>query len=318
MKDFGIDKGLVQSREEKNRGNFWGFRKMFRYYLTKLNVPHFDNCCILATPEDTFPIRYNDGILEYFNGTTWSSFTVLGAGVTLLGIYPDEATLESAQPIGEAGEAYLVGSTPPLDLYVWNSVGGEWVNSGTLQGPQGLQGIQGPQGIQGIQGIQGATGATGATGSAGATGATGAQGIQGIQGNQGDPGVSFYTTDGTISGSNRTVNLDGFQLIFTNSGLFRILEGDITTGSTYDFNDGVDFLNYDATYSMNIRQNSTTGIRLSVTDVVAETILYAIDITPTGVAIVGVQEFTDNAAALLGGLTAGQIYRTGDNMKIVH
>jgi len=29
-------------------------------------------------------------------------------------------------------------------------------------------------------------------------------------------------------------------------------------------------------------------------------------------------EYADNAAALLGGLTAGQIYRTGDNLKIVH
>lgn len=28
--------------------------------------------------------------------------------------------------------------------------------------------------------------------------------------------------------------------------------------------------------------------------------------------------FTDNAAALLGGLIAGQIYRDGDNLKIVH
>jgi hypothetical protein len=31
-----------------------------------------------------------------------------------------------------------------------------------------------------------------------------------------------------------------------------------------------------------------------------------------------VQEFADNAAAILGGLTIGDVYRTGDNLKIVH
>lgn len=32
----------------------------------------------------------------------------------------------------------------------------------------------------------------------------------------------------------------------------------------------------------------------------------------------GVQEFADNAAAITGGLTVGQVYRTGDALKIVH
>lgn len=31
-----------------------------------------------------------------------------------------------------------------------------------------------------------------------------------------------------------------------------------------------------------------------------------------------VPEYTDNAAALLGGLTIGMLYRTGDTLKIVH
>ena len=29
-------------------------------------------------------------------------------------------------------------------------------------------------------------------------------------------------------------------------------------------------------------------------------------------------EYTDNAAALEGGLTVGQVYRTGDFLKVVH
>lgn len=36
------------------------------------------------------------------------------------------------------------------------------------------------------------------------------------------------------------------------------------------------------------------------------------------ITINGVQEFADNAAAITGGLTTGQVYRTGDILKIVH
>jgi hypothetical protein len=38
----------------------------------------------------------------------------------------------------------------------------------------------------------------------------------------------------------------------------------------------------------------------------------------TGIKLATVLEFADNAAALLGGLTAGNIYITGDVLKIVH
>jgi hypothetical protein len=37
-----------------------------------------------------------------------------------------------------------------------------------------------------------------------------------------------------------------------------------------------------------------------------------------GIVIASTPEYADNAAALLGGLTVGQIYRTGDVLKIVH
>lgn len=38
----------------------------------------------------------------------------------------------------------------------------------------------------------------------------------------------------------------------------------------------------------------------------------------TPILLGSVNEFADNAAALLGGLGAGMVYRTGDNLKIVH
>jgi len=40
--------------------------------------------------------------------------------------------------------------------------------------------------------------------------------------------------------------------------------------------------------------------------------------TSTGVKITGVSEYADNAAAIAGGLTTGDVYRTGDLLKIVH
>ena len=43
-----------------------------------------------------------------------------------------------------------------------------------------------------------------------------------------------------------------------------------------------------------------------------------IETTITGVKISGVSEYADNTAAISGGLTAGDVYRTGDLLKIVH
>jgi len=40
--------------------------------------------------------------------------------------------------------------------------------------------------------------------------------------------------------------------------------------------------------------------------------------TSTGVKITGVNQYADNAAALAGGLTVGDVYRTGDLLKIVN
>lgn len=79
MRDFGIDKGLVEFRDDSDRNQrgwkngFWSFRKMFRDYLTKLNVVFYDACCPASSDEGIYPVRYNSNLyrLEYFNGTTW-------------------------------------------------------------------------------------------------------------------------------------------------------------------------------------------------------------------------------------------------------
>jgi hypothetical protein len=46
--------------------------------------------------------------------------------------------------------------------------------------------------------------------------------------------------------------------------------------------------------------------------------LFQANFNAPAIVIADTPEYADNAAALLGGLIAGQIYRTGDNLKIVH
>jgi len=80
MRDKGLDKGLIREFDDSKRDRrgwskgFFGFRKMFRDYLTKLNVAFFDTCCPEASEEDAYPVRYNASLqaLEYFNGETWT------------------------------------------------------------------------------------------------------------------------------------------------------------------------------------------------------------------------------------------------------
>lgn len=87
------------------------------------------------------------------NGTDGKSFTILALYSTLL-------ELQTAHPIGEAGQSYAVGSVADNTIYIWDVEKGSWTNIGKMQGPQGPQGIQGPQGPQGEPGPQGPPGET--------------------------------------------------------------------------------------------------------------------------------------------------------------
>lgn len=127
----------------------------------------------------------------------------------------------------------------------------------------------------------------------------------------------IYAGDGSII-SPRTVDGDGFPLTFTDMGLFRIVQGDVTTGATYDFNTGVDFLVYDADNSSNLIMDSATGLEFQYTDLSGPSTLSSLKVDGVGVSFTGISEFADNAAAITGGLTAGYLYRTGDVLKIVH
>lgn len=68
MKDYGLNKGLVQqfdTSDRRTKGSFFGFRKMFWEYLNKLNVGFYDPCCPDAALK--IPVFYNPttGTLQY-------------------------------------------------------------------------------------------------------------------------------------------------------------------------------------------------------------------------------------------------------------
>jgi len=89
-RDKGLDKGLIRYFDDSHRNyrgqkeNFFGFRKMFTDYLTKLNVAFYDACCPALTEEGIFPLRFNSetDVVEYFNGTAWVEATIESVGGT--------------------------------------------------------------------------------------------------------------------------------------------------------------------------------------------------------------------------------------------
>lgn len=95
MRDKGLDKGLIRYFDDSlkaKRGqdkNFFGFRKMYRDYLTKLNVAFYDTCCADATPEGIVPLRYNNSTdtIQFFNPATetWQTAPLVTGTVDLNG-----------------------------------------------------------------------------------------------------------------------------------------------------------------------------------------------------------------------------------------
>mgnify|MGYP004523409607 CR=1 FL=1 len=84
-----------------------------------------------------------------------------GSSFAILGYFDTLDALKAAVPNPKAGDVYGVGTAPPYNIYIWDSVHGKWVGNGNLQGPQGKQGIQGPEGKRGPEGKQGPEGPVG-------------------------------------------------------------------------------------------------------------------------------------------------------------
>lgn len=64
------------------------------------------------------------------DGAAGKDFTVLGYFDTLDGLI-------SAVPAPEAGDAYGVGAEHPYDIYIWDAIGEQWLNNGSIQGAKG-------------------------------------------------------------------------------------------------------------------------------------------------------------------------------------
>lgn len=61
-------------------------------------------------------------------------------GSSIKGSYPTLADLQAAHPVGQVGDAYLVAG----DMYVWDADTQDWLNVGSLVGPEGPMGPSGP------------------------------------------------------------------------------------------------------------------------------------------------------------------------------
>lgn len=68
-----------------------------------------------------------------------------GSGINVLGFYNTFEELIAAHPVGQVGDAYIVGN----DLYVWNADTASWINTGIVAGPTGPTGVTGPTGPTG-------------------------------------------------------------------------------------------------------------------------------------------------------------------------
>lgn len=69
-----------------------------------------------------------------------------GEDFRVLGYYDTLALLQAAVPSPTAGDVYGVGTSAPYTIYIFDAVGGTWVDNGTIQGPQGEAGADGAPG----------------------------------------------------------------------------------------------------------------------------------------------------------------------------
>ena len=60
-----------------------------------------------------------------------------GSSFAILGYFDTLDALKAAVPNPKAGDVYGVGTAPPYNIYIWDSVHGKWVANGSLQGPVG-------------------------------------------------------------------------------------------------------------------------------------------------------------------------------------
>lgn len=135
--------------EEEPKEDYW------EVWIDPSGNPEVEAKNIYFTDNKTLQQKLDSGELNGKDGTS----------VTILGSYSTEEELKTAHPTGNLGDSYLIEG----DLYVWSLNNNDWVNVGTIQGPQGIQGIQGEPGPEGPQGERGEPGKDGKDGLTGDT-----------------------------------------------------------------------------------------------------------------------------------------------------
>lgn len=127
MLDKGICKGLVSQFDTVYNNGFYGFRKMFREYLTLLNVAYYDQCCLDGTTI-ALPLRWSvvDASIQYFDGTIWHT---AGGGSPI--------TLTTT---GTSGPATLISNVLNIPNYATGGSTNIYNTNGTLTGDRILDG----------------------------------------------------------------------------------------------------------------------------------------------------------------------------------
>lgn len=80
MRDKGLNKGLVQSFDTSSintQNVFFGFRKMFRDYLNKLNVGFYDSCCPQAAAKLAIYVDPISKEIRYIDPATGQPVTLV-------------------------------------------------------------------------------------------------------------------------------------------------------------------------------------------------------------------------------------------------
>lgn len=115
MKDLGIDKGSIRSFDtsKKEFKGYFGFRKMFWDYLTKLGVTFVDRCCPSAGQDGIYPVRWNANLqrLEFFDGTSWSDISQISETTTTTAAPTTTTTTAPATTTTTTSEATTTTTT---------------------------------------------------------------------------------------------------------------------------------------------------------------------------------------------------------------